>query len=138
MDTAASTGSGFADGGSNDGYAIPIGTATTLASQILSGRSSATVHVGGTPLLGVQVADASGGQTAGATVAGVVPGGPAAKAGLVPGDVVTGVGSTAVTSASGLTRLIVEHRPGDRITLAYSDANGSHSVSVTLGSGPPQ
>jgi S1-C subfamily serine protease len=131
MDTAASTSSGFADGGSNDGYAIPIGTALTLERQIVAGRSSATVHIGGTALLGVQVSDT-------ATIVNVVQGGPAANAGLQRGDAITGVDGTAISSASGLTRIILTHRPGDRISIAYSDGYGDHSATVTLASGPPQ
>jgi S1-C subfamily serine protease len=134
MDTAASTNGGYADTPSNDGYAIPIGSAMTIAGQIAAGRSSAAVHIGGTPLLGVQVSD----EANGVTIVNVVQGGPASNAGLQAGDVVTGVDGTAVSSASGLTRIILAHRTGDRISLAYNDGYGSHSVTVTLGSGPPQ
>jgi S1-C subfamily serine protease len=42
IDTAASSSSPFASA-SSDGYAIPIGKATTIAKQIVSGKSSATV-----------------------------------------------------------------------------------------------
>ena len=53
IDTAASS-SPFASA-SKDGYAIPIGKATTIAKQIVSGKSSATVHIGATAFLGVQL-----------------------------------------------------------------------------------
>ena len=84
IDTAASSSSPFASA-SRDGYAIPIGKATTIAKQIISGKSSANVHIGATAFLGVQLGNSAsfGGQ--GATIVGVVPGAPAAAAGLVPG-----------------------------------------------------
>ena len=59
MDTAASTGSGFgfaAYNRSTDAYAIPINTAMTIAKQIVAGTGSATVHIGGTAFLGIDVA----------------------------------------------------------------------------------
>jgi S1-C subfamily serine protease len=136
IDTAASSGSPFAVSGSNDGYAIPIGKATTIAKQIVSGKSSATVHIGATAFLGVQLEPSFAGQ---ATIVGVVPGGPAAAAGLVPGDLIIAVAGRAVSGPSDIAPIILAHKPGDRITITYSDASGqSLSASVTLASGPPQ
>jgi S1-C subfamily serine protease len=138
MDTAASSSSPFASA-SRDGYAIPIGKATTIAKQIVSGKSSATVHIGATAFLGVQLGNSSsfGGQ--GATIVGVVPGAPAAAVGLVPGDVIIAVAGRAVSGPSDIAPIILTHKPGDKVTITYSDATGqSQSTSVTLASGPPQ
>jgi len=138
MDTAASTGFGFASTGSNDGYAIPIGKATTIAKQIVSGKSSATVHIGATAFLGIQVQSAPFGG-GGAMIAGVVPGGPAATAGLVPGDVITAVAGTTVSDPSGIASIVLAHKVGETITISYTDTSGApQTVTVTLGSGPPQ
>ena len=54
MDTAASAGFSFqgGDGSGNQGYAIPINTALTIAKQIEAGDASSTVHVGATGFLG--------------------------------------------------------------------------------------
>jgi S1-C subfamily serine protease len=137
MDTAASTGFGFASTGSNDGYAIPIGKATTIAKQIVSGKSSATVHIGPTAFLGIQLQSAAFG--GGARIAGVVPGGPAATAGLVPGDVITAVAGNAVSDPSGIASIVLAHKVGDTITITYTDTSGAaQTVTVTLGDGPPQ
>jgi len=137
IDTAASSSSPFAVSASNDGYAIPIGKATTIAKQIVSGKSSATVHIGATAFLGVQLEPSFAGQ--GATIAGVVPGAPAAAAGLVPGDVIITVAGKAVSGPSDIAPIILAHKPGDRITITYFDASGqSLSASVALASGPPQ
>ncbi len=139
MDTAASTGSGLAAYGPSDGYAIPIGKATTIAKQIVSGKSSSTVHVGGTAFLGVSVASAGYGYGSGAAVAAVVPGGPADTAGLVPGDVITAVAGKAVGAPSGVQSAILAHKPGQTVTIAYTDTSGvAGAVDVTLGNGPPQ
>jgi S1-C subfamily serine protease len=137
IDTAASSGSPFAVSASNDGYAIPIGKATTIAKQIVSGKSSATVHIGATAFLGVQLEPFFAGQ--GATIAGVLPGAPAAAAGLVPGDVIIAVAGNAVSGPSDIAPIILAHKPGDKVTITYSDASGqTQSASVTLASGPPQ
>ncbi|TML64095.1 MAG: PDZ domain-containing protein [Actinobacteria bacterium] len=136
MDTAASSSFPFAVYRSSDGYAIPIAKALMISREIVSGKSSATVHVGGTAFLGVQVAD---GPSVGATVVGVVTGAPADRAGLAPGDVITAVGRKTVTSATGLEPIILASKPGTKVTIAYTDTAGqSQTATVTLGSGPPQ
>src|SRR5207253_1739471 len=83
IDTAASAGFVISTAAS-DSYAIPISRALTIAKQIQAGRSSATVHVGATAFVGVQLQSAGGGGN-GVIVAGVVPGSPADRAGLVAG-----------------------------------------------------
>ena len=138
IDTAASSSSPFASA-SRHGYAIPIGKATTIAKQIVSGRSSATVHIGATAFLGVQLGNSSsfGGQ--GATIVGVVPGAPAAAAGLVPGDVIVAVAGRAVSGPSDIAPIILARKPGGKVTVTYFDASGqSQSAIVTLAGGPPQ
>lgn len=143
MDTAASTGFGFSfqSARSSDAYAIPIGRALAVAQQIQAGKSSATVHVGGTAFLGVEVQSpfAYGPGAAGALIAGVVPGGPADSAGLVPGDLITAVGGKPIATPSSLTGVVTSSKPGTTVRVTYTDqTGGSHTVPVTLGSGPPQ
>src|SRR5438445_1333403 len=55
MDTAASTGFGFQNTSATDAYAIPIAKALTVAHAISSGKASATVHIGATAFLGIEV-----------------------------------------------------------------------------------
>lgn len=128
IDTAASTGRQI------DGYAIPIDTAMHVVDQIVAGKSSSTVQIGASAFLGVQVADTS---YSGAGVVGVVDGGPAAKAGLSDGDVITRIGTTTVRSAGDVTTAVRAHRPGDAVRITWLDASGTrHSATVTLGSSP--
>jgi S1-C subfamily serine protease len=137
MDTAASTGSGFGFDASvsNDGYAIPIGKATKIAKQIEAGASSATVHIGATAFLGVEIDSTNGSDV----IVAVVPGGPADSAGLAPGDVITAVGGHSVPSPTALTNLLFSKKPGDRIAVTYAYGYGlTQTTTVTLGSGPPQ
>jgi S1-C subfamily serine protease len=137
MDTAASTGGlGPFAAASNEGYAIPITKAMRIAKQIRSGTSSATVHVGGTAFLGVQIDTSSGYDV----IAAVVPDGPADSAGLAPGDVITAIGGRAVSSSTAIATMLFSKKPGDRISVTYSDGfyGTSQTTTVTLGSGPPQ
>ena len=82
----------------------------------------------------------SGSQSqAGATVANVVSGSPADKAGLAQGDVITGLGGQAIDSPDALTTAMTHHHPGDSVQIQWTDQSGQqHSATVQLASGPPQ
>jgi S1-C subfamily serine protease len=59
IDTAASAGFSFQSSdqsSGNQGYAIPINQAITIAQEIEAGTSSSTVHIGATAFLGVEIA----------------------------------------------------------------------------------
>ncbi|HEX3795232.1 MAG TPA: trypsin-like peptidase domain-containing protein [Acidimicrobiales bacterium] len=158
IDTAASAGFSFQSSG-NQGYAIPINTALSIAKQIESSNASSTVHIGATAFLGIEISTASenqggfngngfGGQSgvggegtsaSGATVAGVVTSSPAQEAGLAEGDVITSVDGQTVSSPTDVTDLLEPHHPGDKVKIGWTDTSGgSHSATVQLTSGPPQ
>ncbi len=119
------------------GFAIPIDTATAIAARITSGEQSATIHQGYPAFLGVELAGAGSAGSGGATVQQVVPGAPAAAAGLQAGDTITAVDGSAVGGASDLSTQLHAHRPGDRVTIGWTDGAGtSHSATVTLAEGP--
>ena len=70
-------------------------------------------------------------------IAGTQPGTPAANAGLGQGDVVTGLDGKSVSSGTDITEDLVGHHPGDKVSIAWTDAEGqSHTATVTLGTGP--
>jgi S1-C subfamily serine protease len=126
------------------GYAIPINRVLATASAIEAGHGSADVHVGATAFLGVldltQSSSVGSGRSSvrGAVLARVVSGGPAAKAGLTGGDVITSFNGQAVTSSVTLSRLMITEHPGDTIRLGWTSGSGqNHVASVTLASGPP-
>lgn len=144
MDTAAST-SSSASSGQSQAYAIPIATALSVARSIEAGRASSTIHIGATGFLGIQVQDSSatsGGSsqttTNGAVVDGTLSGSPGAGAGLVQGDVITGLDGTTINNSTDLSTALGVHHPGDVIHLQWTDQSGdSHTSSVTLAVGPP-
>ncbi|HEV7623820.1 MAG TPA: trypsin-like peptidase domain-containing protein [Amnibacterium sp.] len=130
IDTAASAGTAAVTG-----YAIPIGTAVKIAGAITSGSTSSGITLGLPAFLGVDVSGQA--SVAGAAVAQVLSGTPAASAGLAAGDVITAVNGRTVDSASTLTSLLHSYSPGDKVSVTYSDTTGaSHTVHVTLTTGP--
>jgi S1-C subfamily serine protease len=141
MDTAASFSIRLGGGGSA-GFAIPIDRALSVARQIHAGTGSARVHVGPAARLGVEVVGVDAllepPASAGAVVAGVVPGTPADQAGLQEGDVIVALGGRAIGSPTGLANVMQGHHPGERVALGWLDEAGRRqSAVVTLVAGPP-
>ena len=145
IDTAASSSYSF-QSTETQGFAVPINTATSIVAQIQDHRSSSTVHIGATAFLGVELSPTFGqgglgGQggtaTSGAVVSGTVPGSPAAKAGLSGGDVIVTVNGQTVGSATDLSSVLGQYKPGDQVTIGWVGQSGSrHSSSVQLVTGP--
>ncbi|WP_256796101.1 S1C family serine protease [Terrabacter sp. Ter38] len=122
-----------------DGFAIPIDQARSIAQQIIEGKGSETVHIGATGYLGIQVTPGgrNGSSRPGVPVGAVVPGSPAAQAGIRRGDVITAVGGRTVTSTGELHAAVSAHRPGDTVSVSWTDAAGqNHTASIGLGTGP--
>jgi S1-C subfamily serine protease len=148
MDTAgSSTGSGFGfdnqSAGTTQGYAIPINTALSIVRTIESGTSTASIHVGATPILGVEISptlsgfEGSNANITGVQIAGLAQGTPAANSALAAGDVITALNGQSVTSASQLSTIVQKFAPGDSIKVSYTTLSGtSSSVNVTLVAGP--
>jgi S1-C subfamily serine protease len=141
IDTAASSGFRFQSGG-NQGFAIPINEASTIAKQIEAGHSSATVHIGAYGFLGVQVQASTASpdgssSSSGALVTGVEPRSPAQQAGLGADDEIVSLGGQTVDSASTLTNLMQGYHPGDKVQLGWVDGSGQqHTATATLATGP--
>jgi S1-C subfamily serine protease len=143
IDTAASSGSPYQLSASSttQAFTIPINHAVALARQIEAGTSSATVHIGATAFLGIQVSSSAGspfgGATAGAQVVGVEAGSAVAQAGLTGGDVITSLGGHSISSSTSIRSLLTGYRPGDKISIGWTDQAGqSHTATIVLGSGP--
>jgi len=138
MDAAASVGFQFET--SNEGYAIPINRALSVVKQILARKSSASVHIGSTPLLGVSVSPAPFGYgDAGAYVVGVASGSPADKAGIVSGSTIIRIDGHDVASYDQLTTYLLRHHAGDVVTVTWLDGSGvRHTAKIKTIAGPPQ
>jgi S1-C subfamily serine protease len=114
------------------GFAIPANTVTDIAGQIVRDGKVTNSHRG---YLGVTAADIE--PPIGVLVFSVQPGGPAAGAGIKPGDIITGVDGKPVTSAQELNELVAALPPGQKVTVAITHADGSKAtVTVTIGQYP--
>ncbi|MET9606483.1 trypsin-like peptidase domain-containing protein [Streptomyces sp. NPDC006512] len=116
------------------GFAIPINQAKIVAQSLI--KTGKPVY----PVISVSVdlqAKVDGAkiseQGAGANEL-VDPNGPAGKAGLKPGDVITEFGGKPVDSGPTLISMIWTYKPGDTVKLTYQRDGKPTSVDITLGS----
>ena len=117
------------------GFAVPIHIARRVAHDLIRFCEVRRPHFGG--VIGdVTPADAEVyrlASVAGAKVVAVSPGGPAAGAGLEPGDVVQAVGSVLIRGGADLEATIADHRPGDRVRLEVVRYGQPLALTVRLG-----
>jgi putative serine protease PepD len=114
------------------GFAISSDMATNIAGQLVK---SGTVTNSGRAYLGINVAQTLGGR--GLLVAGVQANGPAAKAGITQGDLITSVNGQPVPTVSQLGSVLAAQSPGKQVTVHVVRPDGSQAdVKVTLGELP--
>jgi len=109
------------------GFAIPANRAKQVAQALITGGKVS--H----PYLGISVGDA---QNGGAQVQTVQPGGPADKAGLKTGDVVTKVGDRSIGSSADLVGAIQSSSVGTVLSLTVMRNGSSQVVKATVGETP--
>ncbi len=113
------------------GFAIPSNIVRNIATQIVQQGKVTDSHRG---YLGVQVGATTG---AGVLVTQVQPGGPAARAGIKAGELITAVNGTATPDPGTLADVVAGLRPGQSVTVSVTGAGGaSHTVRVTVGQLP--
>ncbi|MEU3032661.1 trypsin-like peptidase domain-containing protein [Streptomyces incarnatus] len=128
---------GFGSGGQSGsiglGFAIPINQAKYVARQLIKTGKPVYAKIGASVSLedstdGAKITDqGSGGAAA------VESGGPADKAGLKPGDVITKLDDSVIDSGPTLIGEIWTHKPGDKVTITYKRGGQEHTAQLTLG-----
>ncbi len=119
------------------GFAIPSNIVTDIAGQLIAHNG----HVVNShrAQLGVRVATVVDptGQPVGMGVVSVVPGGPAAAAGIQTSEVITAVNNTPVHRASELAEVLAKLDPGQTVPITLTTPQGgTRTVMVTLGQLP--
>ncbi len=76
--------------------------------------------------------------TQGVEVMNVIPGGPAAKAGLQRGDIITAMDNKPVNDANTLIQMVARKAPNSVVNLQVMRNKAQSSVNVTLGERQPQ
>jgi putative serine protease PepD len=113
------------------GFAIPINQARKTADQLIK-NGKATY-----PILGVSIDMKFDG--VGALISknsnSILPGGPAAKAGLKAGDVITNFDGRPIATAEELIVAIRAKSVGDKVELTYTRNGASASATVVLNAG---
>jgi S1-C subfamily serine protease len=122
---------GSADQSSGVGFAVPSNLVASELEQLEAGETVEHAY------LGVSTGTASG-ETAGAQVAEVVQGSPAAEAGLRQGDIITALGEESIASTEDLVAAIATREPGERVTLEVERDSQKTSLKVTLGTQPAE
>ncbi len=121
-------------------FAIPAGTVKSVVAQ-LKDKGSVTRGWIGVQIQPVtaEIAESIGLKKAeGAIVADPQPNGPAAKAGIQAGDVITSVDGNAVRDARNLARQIGSIAPGKSVKLTVWRKGEEKNLSVSLGELPNQ
>ncbi|MER6747889.1 S1C family serine protease [Streptomyces fungicidicus] len=116
------------------GFAIPINQAKYVAQELIKTGKPVYAKIGAS----VSLEDTTGGakitdQGAGGSEP-VDPGGPADKAGLKPGDVITKLDDRVIDSGPTLIGEIWTHKPGDEVTITYERGGKDQTTELTLGS----
>ncbi|MEW2437699.1 trypsin-like peptidase domain-containing protein [Streptomyces caniferus] len=135
---AADSGSGLGGGSQGGsiglGFAIPINQGKRVAEELINtGRATHPV-IGVTLEMEYAGDGARVGEHSKSGKPPVAPDGPAAKAGIKAGDVITKVDGAPVHSGEELIVKIRSHRPGDTLALTLLRGGKDRSVRLSLGS----
>jgi serine protease DegQ len=121
------------------GFAIPTSIAKPIAEQLIANGEVRRGYIGATlgsvtPEVQQRLAlkDAKG-----AFVAAVLDGGPGARAGVRPNDVIVEVNGKAITDRSEAINAIASSAPEQTISMKLLRGNDMKDVNVTLGKRPP-
>ena len=122
------------------GFAIPADVAESTAKQLIAGGKVVRGYIGANIQdFSEEMAEAQGmPDVKGAIIAELVAGAPAARAGLMPEDIVTAVNGVSVKSGSELTREVAKAKPGDIIRMSILRSGKPRTIEVKSGVRPAE
>lgn len=116
---------------SSQSYAIPISRVRQVVDQVLAGTQSDEIRIGPPAFLGITIS----GEDVPA-VSSVIASGPAAQAGVQPGDLIMAIDDEEISTAKELLQILSRHDPGDQIALRLRRLGSPVDVTVTLTTSP--
>jgi len=132
--TAKTTSDGNGNAAEGLGFAIPIDDVLSMLKDIMeNGQVTTRAYMGVTPMDAAQVPNS--GVRSGAYIE-IIKDGPAEKAGLKTGDVITMVDTTTITSAADLHSAVgsKSYKAGDEATITYVRDGKVYTTTLTFGS----
>lgn len=123
-----------AGGSEGVGFSIPINTASRIAEDIIAGRPVSHPYIGvsGQSLTGEIAEEYDLPVDTGAYVTNVIPEGPADKAGLKRGDIITEVDGEGIETMDDLIAEIRKRSVGDVVSITYFTDGEKKDVDITL------
>jgi putative serine protease PepD len=122
------------------GFATPSSSDVRIANRIISTGKAESAYVGVSldPSVpgGAAISKSPTTGANGCQQSAVVPGGPADKAGLKPGDLVTAVNGKPVHSVDQFVGTVATYAPGDTVTFTVKRGGQTKHISVKLGAQP--
>ena len=116
------------DSNAGVGFAVPVETIKQVVPQIQSGKKIERAFLG--------VSNATTDNQSGATVTGVVPGGPAQRAGIRQGDKIVAIDNRPISSSDDVSAAVAAHRPGQPARVTVIRGGNRRTLTVTLGTRP--
>jgi putative serine protease PepD len=110
------------------GFAVPSNTVREVVPRLEHGRTVPRAY------LGIQTQESP--TQAGAQVAVVTPGTPAAGGGLEVGDLITGIDGQPVVAPDDVSAAVASRRPGAQVAIDVQRAGARKTLHVTLGTRP--
>ncbi|MGW6025857.1 S1C family serine protease [Streptomyces sp. NPDC055099] len=133
----AESGGGLGGGGQSGsiglGFAIPVNQAKYVAQQLIKNGQAVYPVIGASVSLQENTGGATISREGASGTQAVTPNGPADKAGLKPGDVITKLDDSVIDSGPTLIGQIWTHKPGDTVEITYKRDGKEHKVDVVLG-----
>jgi serine protease Do len=122
------------------GFAIPAEVADNVTKQLITGGKIQRGYIGATiQNFTTEMAEAQGmGAQKGAIVSDTVPGGPSARGGLSPGDVIVAINGVSVKTSTELTREVAKAKPGDPLKMDVIREGRHRLVEVRSGIRPSE
>lgn len=121
------------------GFAIPVTTIKMVMEAIIADGQVVRGWIGVEPQdITPEMAESFNiKEASGAIVAGVVRGGPADKAGIRPGDILTGIEGKSVSNKTEILNLIAQLKPNNKVKFTVLRRTSVSNVDILIGKRPP-